>query len=246
MESPAPAVMALLFLVSRSACGSCGECCKEAAAAFGALTGLPAELLQEISEASDSRAALTAIARSGQVLGEQGFTARQTAGGALRLEGTVNIEKSWALAVLEFFDDSRSEGSAGTAETPAGMPVLAFLSCRNAVHASDAEPLSARISGSAPGFNPMCALSLEDAARLERARAVNEPNGESLPKGLFAPGAAGVIRLEGGSTHDRAAAAGRILRRAGAILLRRLDIARAYAAEGGTPGKSSGRSRDAS
>ena len=225
--------MALQMRASRASLGVCGAAdagdeLTDAVHAFLALTGFSAEALKK---------ALASDVPEHPV----GLTIEEREAGCTRISCRTMLEKSAGLVVLDLVDDAAAvpqeaafhEGiSRREALLLRGLPVLFYRSSPE----SGSGALTALVEGEAPQGSPMCRLSIEDAASLEGlSLAKAAPKGEAHPLYGFdylPPGAGAVLVLSGGSARERGAAAARVLRRAGVILLRRLDIARASLAEG--------------
>ena len=159
----------------------------------------------------------------------------------VRLTGTMKAaEKSSgnALIILDL-PKARSHASPGSENARAVRLLPQFvLAFEEAPEASDAMVL--RVLAHEKWDSPMCALSLEDAVLLEGLSAQSctdlpERNG-IFPevKGLYPmpPGTGAVLQVRAAPGAADPARIAKILKRSAAILLRRLDIARARAHEG--------------
>ena len=159
----------------------------------------------------------------------------------MRLAGTTKAaEKSTgnALIILDL-PKKGSHASPGSENARAVRLLPQFvLAFEEAPESADAMTL--RILAHDKWDSPMCALSLEDAVLLEGLSAQTCPD---LPersgifpemKGLYPmpPGTGAVLQVRAAPGAADPARIAKILRRSAAILLRRLDIARARAHEG--------------
>ncbi len=196
---------------------------------FAELTGTaPKDVLESLARGDES-AAISGIRRT------------EPSPDMVRLAGTTKAaEKSTgnALIILDL-PKKGSHASPGSENARAVRLLPQFvLAFEEAPESADAMTL--RILAHDKWDSPMCALSLEDAVLLEGLSAQTCPD---LPersgifpemKGLYPmpPGTGAVLPVRAAPGAADPAAIEQILRRSAAILLRRLDIARARAHEG--------------
>lgn len=184
---------------------------------------------------------LESLARGGEAGNVPGIRRTEPSPDMVRLMGTTKAaEKSTgnALIILDL-PKKGSHASPGSENARAVrlLPqfVLAFEDADNSANA-----MTLRILAHDKWDSPMCALSLEDAVLLEGLSAQSQTD---LPerngifpemKGLYPmpPGTGGVLQVRAAPGAADPARIAKILRRSAAILLRRLDIARARAHEG--------------
>ena len=144
------------------------------------------------------------------------------------------------LDLVKALEDERNEAPEAIILRDMPWFVLSSAVEAHAERPAPEEPLF-KISAGRGTENIMCALSLEDAARalgfkaslddktpLRDSRSRRTAYGEDITQ----PGAAAFLTVTGGTDSSRTAACAQLLIKAADILERRLDIARASAAEG--------------
>lgn len=183
---------------------------------------------------------LESLARGGESAALTGIRQTEPSPDMLRLTGAAKAaEKSSgnALIILDLpKKGSHTSSGSKNARAVRLLPqfVLAFEDADTSANA-----MTLRILAHDKWDSPMCALSLEDAVRLEGLSAQSQTD---LPerngifpemKGLYPmpPGTGAVLQVRAAPGAADPARIAKILRRSAAILLRRLDIARARAHE---------------